>query len=432
MRSAFLTGAIVLAGLQLAPGSGGEAAAASLLERIFPGIGHARAASRHHRRAVHHVRHATPKKAATAAASAPEDPPVPTPRSAAVPEEAKNPPKGDRQADERAPVPRSKPGEESPSKNSGEAAAGETHAGASPQNARHEGGSPKAEQNGAEASSAAAKPSAASGAATPDTAVAEPSTKAEATAVEAGPVKDGLPAIGPIPETRPDHGKYPEDTAKPRDGSPPTHGEDTVTSPKSLKAAETPITPALAVEAAAAIEDAKACEAELTKRGVTFTVGPSISEGSCGVLRPVAIRTLSSGIAVEPATTILCRTALALDEWASDVVVPAAKGSFPDAHVESIRQEGTYVCRPRSSEDKISEHARGSAIDIGTIRLSDGRDIGIVGRDDDSPEARFQHAVRAGACGPFRTVLGPGTDSDHATHFHLDIDARRNGATYCK
>jgi hypothetical protein len=40
-------------------------------------------------------------------------------------------------------------------------------------------------------------------------------------------------------------------------------------------------------------------------------------------------------------------------------------------------------------------------------------------------EAEFLTAVRKSACGPFTTVLGPGSDSYHATHFHLDLAQRR-------
>jgi len=90
------------------------------------------------------------------------------------------------------------------------------------------------------------------------------------------------------------------------------------------------------------------------------------------------------------------------------------------------------VCRPRASEKGISEHARGSAIDIASFVFDKGEEIGVATKPAGSPEAKFQDSIRAAACGPFKTVLGPGTDSDHDTHFHLDIAARNNGATYCK
>ncbi len=145
-----------------------------------------------------------------------------------------------------------------------------------------------------------------------------------------------------------------------------------------LKTREPTIDPATAVVAAAAIEDAVACEAELKRRGARFTVGPSISEGECGVLRPVAFERSSSGVAVGPGTRMLCRTALALDIWMTDVVEPAAKAEFPDRELRELQQASTYVCRPRASETGISEHSRGSPVAIGAVRLAKGAEIGLA------------------------------------------------------
>lgn len=192
------------------------------------------------------------------------------------------------------------------------------------------------------------------------------------------------------------------------------------------------VTPAETVEAAAAVEDAIQCEGELKARGADFTVGETIAEGDCGVLRPVSVKTLSNGTGVEPGTVMLCRTALALDVWVSEGVAPAAKAEFKGATVKALTQASTYVCRARASEQKISEHSRGSAIDIAGFELSDGTTQPVEVKDAGTPADRFAAAVRRAACGPFRTVLGPGTDSDHGTHLHLDIAARNGDATYCR
>ena len=233
----------------------------------------------------------------------------------------------------------------------------------------------------------------------------------------------------PLPVQRPDAPATPDATSG--TGKRPTRA-DAPNSTEKLKSRVPEMTPAAMVQAAAAIEDAKACEAELKQRGAIFAVGESIAEGECGVLRPIEMKTLSSGVSITPPTVLLCRAALALDEWMSDSVVPAARSAFPEDELITFRHASTYVCRPRASEAGISEHARGSAIDIGGFNFASGRSLGIAAQKDGSPEAQFQHAVRKAACGPFKTVLGPGTNSDHATHFHLDIAARRNGATYCK
>jgi hypothetical protein len=45
-------------------------------------------------------------------------------------------------------------------------------------------------------------------------------------------------------------------------------------------------------------------------------------------------------------------------------------------------------------------------------------------------DARFQRAVRKAACGPFTTVLGPGSDAYHDDHMHFDTKPRRS--PYCR
>ncbi|MBZ8133663.1 extensin family protein [Afifella sp. IM 167] len=47
-------------------------------------------------------------------------------------------------------------------------------------------------------------------------------------------------------------------------------------------------------------------------------------------------------------------------------------------------------------------------------------------------EALFQKRIREGACRYFTTVLGPGTNAAHATHFHFDLAQRRNGYRICQ
>ncbi|WP_420844838.1 extensin family protein [Jiella avicenniae] len=303
-----------------------------------------------------------------------------------------------------------------------------------------------------------------------------------------------LPETGPVPERRPE---APAPRSAASGGfSPDGSGRPPETTTEGLKSAAVTITPELAVEAAAAVVEAKACETELERRGVEFDRGESISEGHCGVLRPIAIRSLSDGTKVEPETEVLCGTALALDDWVRQAAAPAAREIFGGRTLSGIDQVSTYVCRPRASEDKVSEHARGSAIDVGGFVLSDGTTVAVraveagtvsaarsdaagrtealdtdagekpgddrataggaearagdsavpssIERDSksggpassaDSEAARegaFLGRVRDAACGPFKTVLGPGTDADHATHFHLDMAARHGGATYCK
>ncbi|WP_264484339.1 extensin family protein [Mesorhizobium sp. PAMC28654] len=85
----------------------------------------------------------------------------------------------------------------------------------------------------------------------------------------------------------------------------------------------------------------------------------------------------------------------------------------------------------RHGTRKLSEHAFGNALDIASFTLSDGKKIEISPSPPEK-DAKFLNAVRKAACGPFKTVLGPASDADHSLHFHLDLEPRRHGGTFCQ
>ena len=64
------------------------------------------------------------------------------------------------------------------------------------------------------------------------------------------------------------------------------------------------------------------------------------------------------------------------------------------------------------------------AIDLGAFQIGGGRWL-EVGGEHNATDAAFLKTIRAAACGPFKTVLGPGSDPYHAEHLHLDLAARR-------
>ena len=79
----------------------------------------------------------------------------------------------------------------------------------------------------------------------------------------------------------------------------------------------------------------------------------------------------------------------------------------------------------------MSEHASGNAVYIGTVAFADRAPLAIAERTGSAPEARFQAAVRAGACAYFTTVIGPGSDAAHAAHLHFDMAQRSGGYRIC-
>jgi hypothetical protein len=118
-----------------------------------------------------------------------------------------------------------------------------------------------------------------------------------------------------------------------------------------------------------------------------------------------------------------CRLAERLADWIGNVVDPLARAHLGSGLV-AIETGPGYACRKRNNQasGKISEHAKGNALDIAAVTLSDGSRIPL--RPTGEPAAAvtgFLTAVRTTACGYFMTVLGPGSDAAHAEHLHLDL-----------
>jgi hypothetical protein len=63
--------------------------------------------------------------------------------------------------------------------------------------------------------------------------------------------------------------------------------------------------------------------------------------------------------------------------------------------------------------------------------LADGKVILV--QDAIDPNAGFYpilHGLRLSACGYFTTVLGPGANEAHKTHFHFDMGAHGSSGNY--
>jgi hypothetical protein len=188
-----------------------------------------------------------------------------------------------------------------------------------------------------------------------------------------------------------------------------------------------------------------ACVADLARLGAVFKASKTVEgEGGCGIAHPFEISGFSGGIALAPAARLDCPTARALTLWVEKELKPAAATALETLSgdedrkgktVKTIRQASSYICRPRNSQEgaKLSEHGKGRAIDIAGFTLADDTSVTVTPREDDHTiAAALQAAVRKGACLHFTTVLGPGADSFHADHIHLDLADRRGGYRICQ
>jgi hypothetical protein len=169
--------------------------------------------------------------------------------------------------------------------------------------------------------------------------------------------------------------------------------------------------------------------------GVGAKAMPPINESACGIPDPVAVASLDDGdVPLSGKATVNHRIAETLAVWVRNEVEPAAR-QILNGNLTGLRIAASYDCRTRDGikDAKLSEHALGNAIDISAFKI-DKRWI-EVGGSHPPDEQNFLDKIRTAACGPFTTVLGPGSDSYHSNHFHLDLASRnRKGKSrglYC-
>jgi hypothetical protein len=229
------------------------------------------------------------------------------------------------------------------------------------------------------------------------------------------------PAVAPKPAEKPPEAQPPATAPKPPE--------------KPAQAQETEIPPdprSASVPQEKMPEEELACRRRLKSMGVDFEDRKAEHDAAvgCSIPYPIALKTLGKSLDINPETELNCQMAEAAARFATDIVQPAAKAEF-GADLKSVGQASAFVCRQRNGGGKLSEHAFGNALDIASFTLSDGKRID-VGPAPPERDAKFLNAVRKAACGPFRTVLGPGSDADHSLHFHLDLAPRRNGGTFCQ
>jgi hypothetical protein len=124
-----------------------------------------------------------------------------------------------------------------------------------------------------------------------------------------------------------------------------------------------------------------------------------------------------------------CRTAEALGQWVDGVASPVI-ASAVGSPLRALRDVGGFECRNRNRrpDGKLSAHARGLAIDIGSFEAKNGTVTAVNTQLASAMPAIA--ALRRAACGWFLTVLGPGTDPDHATHLHLDLQQHGSSDRY--
>lgn len=159
-------------------------------------------------------------------------------------------------------------------------------------------------------------------------------------------------------------------------------------------------------------------------------IAPIQGRGACGVAKPVRLSSVA-GVGLSQQPTIDCPTAKALKTWVESGLKPAV--GDVGGGVRSLRVVAHYACRNRNNakNGRLSEHAKGRAIDIAAINLNSGEQITVLNGWRANQQGPILKRAHKAACGPFGTVLGPNANRFHQDHFHFDTARYRSGS-YCR
>ena len=245
-----------------------------------------------------------------------------------------------------------------------------------------------------------------------------------------------LPGHAPLPEPAPrliPPSEMPDSAARaPQKGAEP---ESPATAPIPQKRPELPSVRKVIFRPTPPPPPARfACRADLRRLGVKFEERTPLSDrdAGCSVPNPIAVSALSPSVKIGPEAVMNCALADQLAHFIKETASPLAERNF-GSPIASISQASAYVCRDRHGTGKISEHAFGNAVDIAKFVLKDSTAIEVKDYGDKDPRrTTFLDELRKAACGPFRTVLGPGADADHSQHLHFDLEPRKSKSAFCQ
>ncbi len=172
------------------------------------------------------------------------------------------------------------------------------------------------------------------------------------------------------------------------------------------------------------------CTAQLAALGAVFKSQTTpVNQGHCSITNPVrltSVKTAGEPVVFSDQPVLSCHFAVVLAGWTRDVAGPLVKATTRQPLVAMATGPG-FDCRGRNGDGsgKMSEHASGNAVDVGSFKLGDGKVLNVKGSNTSLD------ALRAAACEKFTTVLGPGSNSAHEEHFHFDLASRKNGYRLC-
>jgi hypothetical protein len=186
-----------------------------------------------------------------------------------------------------------------------------------------------------------------------------------------------------------------------------------------------PVGAATGIKVVSAAADPAQCRAILREAGVNFTevparMTPQMAQLGCSMDDAIVVEGGRADLG-DPVMT--CGQALAVSIWERQVLQPAAYDLL-GAGVSRIDQFGSYSCRRiyGGATGNLSQHATANALDVGGMRLTDGRRVSVKSDwADPGPKGQFLRRVRDQGCKLFGTVLSPDYNAAHHDHLHLDM-----------
>ena len=175
------------------------------------------------------------------------------------------------------------------------------------------------------------------------------------------------------------------------------------------------------------------CDERLSAIAAIELLPRLIGPGDCGGRDMVEMDALllpnHQRVEVKPAAVLRCAMAESFAAWVRDEA--SARITTLGTTLQSVETLGSYDCRGRNGapDAKLSEHGKGNAIDVRAFMLTDGRRIELT---DTAVAKPLREELRDSACHRFATVLGPGADSYHDSHIHLDTLERSHGYRICQ
>ncbi|HEY6916890.1 MAG TPA: extensin family protein [Allosphingosinicella sp.] len=165
------------------------------------------------------------------------------------------------------------------------------------------------------------------------------------------------------------------------------------------------------------------CEADLARAAIAFKPLPDRTfDGGCSAIG--AVQLLDIGTPVTNLGAMTCPLASNFARWVKESVQPAAR-RWLGARVAKVESMGSYACRPLNGQagNKLSEHGRANAVDIGAFVLEDGRRITILSgwNGTDEKIRGFLREAHGSGCRQFQIGLGPDANAYHRDHFHFDM-----------